>query len=339
MSSASDLALPERTATGAAALRRVAIVPAHNEEGSIAALVREIRAFDEGLEVVVVDDGSVDGTGRPLSYDAAGGTVSTSSSADRFTVTWTNVPQFGRGDRNSFQVSLYPSGRIEFTYAADMNQSIEQGVVGIARGNGENGFGAVDFSNKCIYWAYPGPSATSGRPNRLLIYNYEEKRWSRAENEVEVLVTGLSTFTSLDDMDALFASLDDATPSLDANAWSGGSNVLVGFDSTYKYGLFSGSAGTAILDGQEVELTPGLYTHVHGVKPLVIGSPTTTVALGTRNALSDSVSYTSETTPTSRTGFADFRSESRYARARVTLTGSFDSAIGSEFQATPGGAA
>ena len=47
---------------------------------------------------------------------------------------------------------------------------------------------------------------------------------------------------------------------------------------------------------------------------------------------------TSETTPTTRTGFADFRRESRYARSRVTLTGSFDAAIGTEFQATPGGA-
>lgn len=43
-------------------LRRIAVVPAHNEEGAIAAVVQEIRAFDSGLEVVVVDDGSTDGT-------------------------------------------------------------------------------------------------------------------------------------------------------------------------------------------------------------------------------------------------------------------------------------
>jgi glycosyltransferase involved in cell wall biosynthesis len=43
-------------------LRRAAIVPAHDEEDCIAGVVREIRAFDPGLEVVVVDDGSRDGT-------------------------------------------------------------------------------------------------------------------------------------------------------------------------------------------------------------------------------------------------------------------------------------
>ena len=47
-----------------AALRRVAIVPAFNEEGCIADVIGEIRAFDGGLEVVVIDDGSVDGTSR-----------------------------------------------------------------------------------------------------------------------------------------------------------------------------------------------------------------------------------------------------------------------------------
>jgi glycosyltransferase involved in cell wall biosynthesis len=44
------------------ALRRVAIVPAYNEEGSIGTVVDEIRAADPEIEVVVVDDGSRDRT-------------------------------------------------------------------------------------------------------------------------------------------------------------------------------------------------------------------------------------------------------------------------------------
>jgi len=45
-------------------LRRVAIVPALNEEETIATVIAEIRGFDPGLDVVVVDDGSTDGTAR-----------------------------------------------------------------------------------------------------------------------------------------------------------------------------------------------------------------------------------------------------------------------------------
>jgi glycosyltransferase involved in cell wall biosynthesis len=46
------------------ALRRVAIVPAWNEEHTIARVIGELRAFDPGLDVVVIDDGSVDATER-----------------------------------------------------------------------------------------------------------------------------------------------------------------------------------------------------------------------------------------------------------------------------------
>ena len=53
--------------------RRVAIVPAYNEEWNIGRVVEELRAFDPGLDVVVVSDGSVDGT--TAAAEAAGARV------------------------------------------------------------------------------------------------------------------------------------------------------------------------------------------------------------------------------------------------------------------------
>ncbi|HZB22438.1 MAG TPA: glycosyltransferase family 2 protein [Gaiellaceae bacterium] len=53
---------PPRLDARLAALRRVAIVPALNEEGSVGRVLDELRAFDPGLEIVVVDDGSRDRT-------------------------------------------------------------------------------------------------------------------------------------------------------------------------------------------------------------------------------------------------------------------------------------
>jgi hypothetical protein len=47
---------------GLAALRRVAIVPALNEEHTISRVIDELRAFDPGFDVVVIDDGSADRT-------------------------------------------------------------------------------------------------------------------------------------------------------------------------------------------------------------------------------------------------------------------------------------
>ena len=43
-------------------MRRVALVPAFNEEANVGRVIDEIRAFDPSLDVVVVDDGSYDRT-------------------------------------------------------------------------------------------------------------------------------------------------------------------------------------------------------------------------------------------------------------------------------------
>jgi glycosyltransferase involved in cell wall biosynthesis len=59
MASVAAAALPDERLQG---LRRVAIVPALNEAGTVAAVVAEIRAVDPDMEVVVVDDGSTDDT-------------------------------------------------------------------------------------------------------------------------------------------------------------------------------------------------------------------------------------------------------------------------------------
>jgi glycosyltransferase involved in cell wall biosynthesis len=42
--------------------RRIAIVPAYNEEKNIGRVIGELRAFDPGLDIVVISDGSVDRT-------------------------------------------------------------------------------------------------------------------------------------------------------------------------------------------------------------------------------------------------------------------------------------
>jgi glycosyltransferase involved in cell wall biosynthesis len=48
----------------AESLRRIAIVPAFNEEQNIGRVLDELRDFDPELDVVVISDGSVDGTAR-----------------------------------------------------------------------------------------------------------------------------------------------------------------------------------------------------------------------------------------------------------------------------------
>jgi glycosyltransferase involved in cell wall biosynthesis len=53
--------------------RRVAVVPARNEEEAVGRVVAELRAFDPRLDVVVIDDGSEDATAERAA--AAGAAV------------------------------------------------------------------------------------------------------------------------------------------------------------------------------------------------------------------------------------------------------------------------
>jgi glycosyltransferase involved in cell wall biosynthesis len=46
------------------ALRRIAVIPALNEEDSIGRVISELRNMDPGFEVIVVDDGSTDRTAQ-----------------------------------------------------------------------------------------------------------------------------------------------------------------------------------------------------------------------------------------------------------------------------------
>jgi glycosyltransferase involved in cell wall biosynthesis len=64
MADVAERSAPPREAVMAqlAELRRVAVVPALNEEATIGLVIDEIRRFDPGFDIVVVDDGSTDRT-------------------------------------------------------------------------------------------------------------------------------------------------------------------------------------------------------------------------------------------------------------------------------------
>lgn len=75
-----------------------------------------------------------------------GGRISMLAVADRVTFSWRDVPQFDNTDKNTFQVTLWSDGRIDFVYANDVNRAIDEGAVGVAPGAGLGGLTAVDFS-------------------------------------------------------------------------------------------------------------------------------------------------------------------------------------------------
>ena len=56
------LSVPSAGSAPLATVKRIAIVPAFNEQESVTLVIEEIRAFDPDFDIVVVDDGSTDAT-------------------------------------------------------------------------------------------------------------------------------------------------------------------------------------------------------------------------------------------------------------------------------------
>ncbi|MCI0635025.1 MAG: hypothetical protein L0206_14090, partial [Actinobacteria bacterium] len=63
--------------------------------------------------------------------------------ADRVTVTWDGVPQFGVEDANSFQAVLRADGSVDLNYGS---VAAAAGVVGVAEGSNEGPFTEIDFT-------------------------------------------------------------------------------------------------------------------------------------------------------------------------------------------------
>jgi hypothetical protein len=77
----------------------------------------------------------------------SGGTISVLTVADHATVTWRAVPQFDQSDKNTFQVTLWADGRVDFVYDTELATAIEEAATGVAPGNGAGGLTAVDFAH------------------------------------------------------------------------------------------------------------------------------------------------------------------------------------------------
>jgi hypothetical protein len=195
-------------------------------------------------------------------------------------------------------------------------------------------YGTADLDKQIIYWAYPASGNTSGRANKILCYNYSPnatKRWSYIDNlDLEFLYTSLSEGYTLDGLDSLGYNLDTLPYSLDSRVWTGENFILSGFNSDHKQVNFTGTALTALLETGDIQLTPGQRTNLLRARPLVEGtSATATLNVGTRNNLTESVTY-GNTLSVDSIGEFQMRSNSRYHRARLNVSGGFDHASGVE---------
>jgi hypothetical protein len=189
----------------------------------------------------------------------------------------------------------------------------------------------VDPIRNLIVWAYPS-SGSNGEVDSLIIYNFETKKWSRAEVTVGFVAQSATPAYTLEALD-VFGTLDTLTSSLDSRIWTGGKSQFVG-GSGAKIITFSGSNLTATIQTGDIEV-PSRTSTINMSRPL-IDAGSGQVAVATRNRLVDAITYGSYTAADSE-GRAAFRTTGRYHRLSVQPTGSWTTAIGVEVDLVPAG--
>jgi len=189
----------------------------------------------------------------------------------------------------------------------------------------------VDPIRNLVVWAYPS-SGSNGTVDSLLIYNFETKRWSRAEVTVSFVAQSATPAYTLEALDA-FGTLDTLTSSLDSRVWTGGKSQFVG-GSGAKIVTFSGSNLTATINTGDIEI-PGQSSTINMSRPLVDGG-SASLAYASRNRLADSVTFSSYSAADSE-GRAAFRTTNRYHRLSIQPSGSWTTAIGIDYDIVPAG--
>lgn len=174
-----------------------------------------------------------------------------------------------------------------------------------------------DPKNDLVYFAY----STNGNQSldKILVFNPKSGNWGQASQAMTAMVGG--------------AISDDFSKPMRGIGTAGGQSVI---------GFFNATAGAAVMETGDFEFNEGGRAYVDAIKPHVESAgtaPAATVAIGYRNDLGSTPTYTSEATQNSRTGFANTRVDAKYMRFRTTITGNFKKTTGIEVNPIPSGAA
>jgi hypothetical protein len=181
----------------------------------------------------------------------------------------------------------------------------------------------IDPKRKIVAWAYPGNGNIGGLCNRLLIYNWVYRKWTRIEDiSIELLLRSVTGTYTLDGLDAISTNLDAILVSLDDSQWRTGNFLISAFNSSHRLMLFNGSSMAATVETPDIKFNPlpdGMSTILQ-VRPIAEGlSASISLAIATRDVLTQSATYGMAVSPNS-TGYAPTRATGRFHRIRLSTT-------------------
>lgn len=180
---------------------------------------------------------------------------------------------------------------------------------------------AVDMARTIIFWSYVSVSATLGKPDKIIAYNWTTGEWSLLNVITEVLWHTRSFGTTLEDLDA-FGDLDSIPVSFDSRQWQGGVYQLSAFDENHRVAHFSAGSLPARITSREVTMDSPTRQFVTEARPHIDAAPgIASVSVGQRTKPSDSPVF-GVATYVNPAGFCPQRTEDQYLRFRLSVTAS-----------------
>ena len=192
---------------------------------------------------------------------------------------------------------------------------------------------AIDPIKNLVIWSYPA-KGQGGKVNKLLIYNFQTKKWSSGGTDVDRVASSSSPSTTLEGLDVISASIDALGTSLDSRIWLGGKLLFAGVRGN-KVVTFTGANSTATIQTGELSLE-NRKTAITLVQPIV-DNGSCDVAVFSRDLLTTQVVFGSATSADSENRVS-VRSMGRYHRLQFNPTGAnWDSIIGADVEIVPMG--
>lgn len=178
-----------------------------------------------------------------------------------------------------------------------------------------------------IFWCYPGAGNTAGQPNKLIIYDSKQNRWSFAEVELDMVWRAGGIGFTLEQLDNISSDIDDFPASLDSSAWKGDATLtLAAFDSSRAHGFFSDTPMAATFVSAEQEFYEDRHS-LHLRHTPMLDQGTVVGRVGYRDTLRETVAWTQDISE-NRTGRLAKRVRGRYHRLEARASGDWEDFIG-----------
>lgn len=200
--------------------------------------------------------------------------------------------------------------------------------------------GAVDWEKQSVFWSYYRVGSTGF--DGLIAYSWAEDRWATGTLALQWLVQGTTDATSLEDLDAIYATLEDIPVSLDSALFlARGRNLSAYLESGSNTELtaLDGDTLAATFETGEWQAQPGKRAFISEVYPLVENLSENTQAQIITRSTKGGPETISAVGTVNDAGFCPVRADGRYARARILIPAGADwnNAQGAQVKYRPSG--